>query len=875
MKVKQLVLFLFISTFPLLSQELEPPVLLEALTPEYPRSLKEAGLEGEVELLLLIDEKGAVESSKISNSLNPTLDSLAIATSLKLEFTPAHIGDTSVAVELPYLFHFSLDEDLDNITRRITIKGVVNRRGSRGAIEDAEVRYVSREKSLGGLPTNRVLETLGGRDGQWYDKGDLVTNTNLDGKFTFKGVPSGDFELIIRSDEAKPYSLTSSLKGLKALSITAILEPLPYNSYEVVTRYKNSTEVTERELNIDELGSVAGSSGDPVLAIKSMPGVARTSNGNELILRGARPEDTRYYFDNIEIPYLFHYGNAKSMIPSEVLSSIQLYPSAYGSYYGNGIGGVVSASSDKVQRKQLSGMGEISFMDMAFFLSGKTGKKTHLTGGGRVSDRTGGVEKYVSSVEGGNGVVPTYLDFFGKITFTPFKKHVFTAFFLGARDSLVSLEKKPGNPIDSRSFKRVSFSWHWNIADNLTQEIIYSNLYSKKQHGYAKPYDYAVVSRDFSITNFFRSRWNWTISDRVTLFGGINGDLRSLLVKERRQDFVQDTTIASFYNGLSYGTFSPWINLRYSPIETVTMNLGARYDYYRELTHDGTVFPSLAPDGGGNSGVSGDPSLRFSLTYRISEQHLLKTALGNYNQSPKPHGILSYTTAGASTLPSTKAAHYMIGYELLSDRGFSFDIEGYYNKRWDIASNSEDTAMWDNSGLGRSYGMELLLRRERTERFSGWLSYTLSRSEENLDGTYYVIDDDQTHNIQLVSSFFLPKRWEIGTKLLYTTGNPTTPLDSLVPINGDEMDSEPSSNRYEPYWGEENSDRLSPAVQLSFRVSKKLLSKRTTTEIYFDIQNILYPLYKTPEHEEYNSKTGKVEEYYSPPIPNVGVKVSF
>ena len=35
-------------------------------------------------------------------------------------------------------------------------------------------------------------------------------------------------------------------------------------------------------------------------------------------------------------------------------------------------------------------------------------------------------------------------------------------------------------------------------------------------------------------------------------------------------------------------------------------------------------------------------------------------------------------------------------------------------------------------GQGRSYGMELILKHEFTERFFGWISYTLSRSEQTV-----------------------------------------------------------------------------------------------------------------------------------------------
>ena len=37
-----------------------------------------------------------------------------------------------------------------------------------------------------------------------------------------------------------------------------------------------------------------------------------------------------------------------------------------------------------------------------------------------------------------------------------------------------------------------------------------------------------------------------------------------------------------------------------------------------------------------------------------------------------------------------------------------------------------------SGGEGRSYGLELIMKHEFTERFFGWLAYTLSRSEQTV-----------------------------------------------------------------------------------------------------------------------------------------------
>jgi hypothetical protein len=55
-------------------------------------------------------------------------------------------------------------------------------------------------------------------------------------------------------------------------------------------------------------------------------------------------------------------------------------------------------------------------------------------------------------------------------------------------------------------------------------------------------------------------------------------------------------------------------------------------------------------------------------------------------------------------------------------------------------------------GEGRAYGLELMLRK-KYGRLTGWLSYTLSRTEKLIDGInendWYPAKQDATHDISL------------------------------------------------------------------------------------------------------------------------------
>src|SRR5512145_3355590 len=103
-------------------------------------------------------------------------------------------------------------------------------------------------------------------------------------------------------------------------------------------------EVTRHTVAREDLTKIPGTSGDALRAIEVMPGVARTSiTSGDPILRGAAWNESRSYIEGATVPYLYHFGGVKSAFNSRLLSRVDLYPGNYGTSFGRGTGGVVSA----------------------------------------------------------------------------------------------------------------------------------------------------------------------------------------------------------------------------------------------------------------------------------------------------------------------------------------------------------------------------------------------------------------------------------------------------------------------------------------------------------------------------------------------------
>ena len=110
----------------------------------------------------------------------------------------------------------------------------------------------------------------------------------------------------------------------------------------------------------------------------------------------------------------------------------------------------------------------------------------------------------------------------------------------------------------------------------------------------------------------------------------------------------------------------------------------------------------------------------------------------------------------------------------------------------DSSGDSGGSDCIDQRVRGRSYGFEILLKRSLTQRLSGWLSYTLSRttrtaSESRLFDNKHPFsevpgDFDRTHVLNLIGAYDLGRGWRLGARFYFYTGRPYSERIKDVPI---------------------------------------------------------------------------------------------
>ncbi|NIT35336.1 MAG: TonB family protein [candidate division Zixibacteria bacterium] len=90
----------------------EPPVIIKTVRPKYPKEASEAEIEGDVTLVVYIDEKGDVREAAVKSSPGVAgMDEAAKKAALECKFKPATWRGKPVAVWYFVVMEFRLEPD--------------------------------------------------------------------------------------------------------------------------------------------------------------------------------------------------------------------------------------------------------------------------------------------------------------------------------------------------------------------------------------------------------------------------------------------------------------------------------------------------------------------------------------------------------------------------------------------------------------------------------------------------------------------------------------------------------------------------------------------------------------------------------------------
>lgn len=813
------------------------PAVLQPVEPEYPAEARAHGLAAGVGLELDIAETGEVIDARVVAPAGHGFDESALAAAKKLRFLPAEIDGKPAAVRIEFRFNFELmtapvpeasgataDTAPGPAAPLVNFRGVILERGTKTPLVGA------------------MIEVADGAQLAYSDE---------KGYFELAGVPLGRARVVVIENNHQRFETTEDIEAGKTLEVKYYLLKSAKGAFEtVVVGQKEKKEVAVVALSASEVTKIPGVSGDTVKVVQNLPGAARAPGGmGMLVLRGGNPLDTRVYIDGFEMPLIFHFGGLTSVYSSELIQDVEYEPGNFGVRYGRATAGRVELKSRDPNSAQLHALADVNLYHATALVEGPVSDTVSVAIAGRRSYVDGLLNLAKDRIDGiGFAVAPRYYDYQGKLTWRPTRKDTLRISLFGSDDlmKLVGLETGGLEDIDAL-----------NMLERVT---VFSTSYehqfspgTRVRLGLAEQYfDIRMKVAGFMdeteriAATLLRGDGTYEVSKTLSLGAGV--DMRympwsrlDLTIPHipRADEIPSDMTMVHWNQKLTALEAGLWAEAVWKPLEPLVLVPGVRLDYSDVVGALTWVDP------------------RFNARFALRDGTTLKGGVGRYHQPPET----AYRTEqwGNPDLKQEGSTQYSLGVEQRLHRNISLDVQLYYKSMFNLATPSTATVERDgqevaerfnNSGSGKAYGAEVLLRYNPDGRFFGWISYSLSRTTRDTSvsgGRFDSTGDqfDQPHNLVALGTLQLPELLNglsVGFRLHYTSGNPYAPvLGAVYDVDGDQFTSISSPKL---------SERQPAFFQLDLRADKEWTFERWKLAAYLDVQNVTNR--KNPEGLAYN-----------------------
>lgn len=796
------------------TQELALPRLIRFVEATWPTS--EPPRPGISVLLdVTIDEQGKVTKVVVLESGGERFDAEAISAVEQFEFTPAQKGSHAVSARIHYRYAFAEPKEL----------------------AAAEAMPAAEAQSSG--------EQSGAEQSSGKQSSEAASALPKDGDSASKATIPGQ-------QHPNP---ASSAPGEAS-------EPVEDESYSATAEISAPPrEVTRHTVEQQDLTKIPGTSGDALRAIEVMPGVGRTSiTSGDPILRGAAWNESRSYIEGGTVPLLYHFGGVKSAFNSRLLTRVDLYPGNYGTSFGRGTGGVVSAKIRDPLRDRFHAVAEASVIDSMVLLETPIGRDAAVAVAARRSNIGFFYDAFAPKSSFSVAAVPTYYDYqaLGWVRLHP--RHQLRVLAYGSRDSLHLVFANPADfdpgmrdQVDfGIGYHRAQVALDSELSPRLTQHVQVTYGYTKMRQVFgemrAEMGEHDLMSR---------GEWNFRASDQMRVNLGYDLELLTMsgyYIGNRppqaegevmnggmSTEAVVDMSDLNRINAVRPGAYA---EVEWRPLTPLLVVPGVRVDYYSD-----------------QGAWTVDP--RLSARYDFNDRFALKWGLGIYSQNPMYYELLR--GIGNPKLEPYHAQQYSLGIEHRPTSTLTWGVEGFYKHLYNrvVSTPGGQAPYFTNNGQGKIYGAELFAR-YTGERLRGWLAYTIARSERQDRGEpWRLFEADQTHILAVTANYPLGRGWEIGGRFRLTSGNPYTPVSSAV--------YEASTGVYQPVNARPFSARNPMFQQLDLRVEKMWQFKHWNLATYLDIQNAYNA--KNYEGFDYSYDYQKREPIAGLSfVPNLGVR---
>ena len=634
--------------------------------------------------------------------------------------------------------------------------------------------------------------------------------TDDSGRFELALV-AGEQTIAIQADDYEPLLVTEKLVATQGLKVEYQLMPRDAKKrYRSRVRGDAHHEGERFSLRDEELHMAPGTLGDPFRVVGLLPGVAAPVPLLPLwVVRGSSPGTNGFFLDGMRLPQLFHFLIGGGVVSPRLVDRVDFYPSAYDASFGRFAGGIIDGET-RPARDGYHAELELKIYQLGGVVEATLPKGVKITVSGQY-----GFPSYLVKLFA-DGVDLQYWDFQLRVDWKGLSVQA-----LGSFDSLhSSSQTQPTTSTTSGddhfrlAFYRVQIRdrERWGRTD--FEAAIVGGIDEMAIFG-------GVGVRKLSLALRVNASARWK---RFRLLGGVEAEFQRF----NAQNFAQGVTsaqpdqlgdFAGDRGGIVGGAFIEGV-VDLVP-SRLTATLGTRVDAY----HAGNV-----------TLVGIDP--RFQIRAKLLPQLAVSGGTGLYQQAPSfPVGLPGIDTF-ALQLGLQRSWQSAVKIEATLPKGIELSVTGYYQRFHNVndvvldfgAALCTSPPPESLTGLpaqvtrqldGAAYGMEVMLRRS-IGRFTGWVAYTLSKSERQFSCGLRPSDFDQRHVLNVVLQVRLPWKLIAGAHLYFASGRPYSSYaeNGLAAVRNDA--------------------RLPDYVQLDLRIDREWLFKRWAFAGFIEVLNATY-----------------------------------
>lgn len=557
---------------------------------------------------------------------------------------------------------------------------------------------------------------------------------------------------------------------------------------ENITKTSMGTE----KLDIKEIAKLPVLFGekDVLKTIQLLPGIKSAGEGNSgFYVRGGGSDQNLILLDEAPVYNASHLLGFFSTFNSDAIKDATIIKGNSPSQYGGRLSSVLDVRMREGNDKEFQTSGGIGLISSRLAIEGPIQKEKSSF---MVSARRTYADLFLKATPDFSDTQLYFYDLNAKANYRINENNrIFVSGYFG-RDKLgfgESVGVDWGNKTGTLRWNHILNSkWFSNTS------LIYSDYsYEFNISGGDNSFKNQSIIKDWNLKQEFqffpnnKNSWRFgfnTISHNITPGSLIN-------TNDASQSTVKDTRKAwenAIYANNTYSV-SPKFSVDYGlRLSSWSILGGTTYNIYDKGVKQDSVV--LAKNTIGKTYFNLEPRLAFNMI--INDKNSIKAG---YARNTQNLHLLSNSTSSTPTdqwigssynIKPEIADQVSLGYfRNFANNKYEFSAETYYKSlqnQVDYKNGADINTAPDVEsellfGKGRAYGLELYLKK-KSGRFTGWASYTLSRTERQIDGindgNWYAAKQDRTHDFSIVGMYQLTPKWSLASNFIFYTGNAVT-----------------------------------------------------------------------------------------------------